>query len=235
MRYLIIDTETNALPDYNRPAEAEGQPRLAEFCGIIVDERGDTIDEWQRYIQPGIGPDGNDLWSMEPGATAINKITDEVLREKGVPVAEVLNWYKARVMFDLLPVVAFGAQFDTKIMRGELRRAEAVDCVAEHRAFNEDCDMFELTKNVCLMRQSRAFAKSIGRELVKAGANNKGWPKLTDWLDFMGVIYDKDSLHGAHADARATAAGFRLMLDQNFVPQPTVHYSKNYEAIKEAK
>jgi len=131
--------------------------------------------------------------------------------------------------------VAFGAQFDTKVMRGELRRREAINCEAEHRMFNEECDLFEQTFNTCLMRQARPFAKSIGRELVKAGGNNKGWPKLTDWLDFMGVIYDPATLHGAHADARATAAGFRLMLDENFAPAPSVHRSKDYDAIKEAK
>jgi DNA polymerase III epsilon subunit-like protein len=235
MKYLVIDTETNALPDYGRSAEAEGQPRLAEFCGIIVDEQGDTIEEWQRYVQPGIGPDGKDRWCMEPGATEVNKITDDLLREKGTSILEVLDWYVSRIIIDRMPVVAYGAQFDTKIMRGELRRAEALACETEQRAFNEECDLFEETLNTCLMRQARPFAKMIGREIVKAGGNNKGWPKLTDFCDFLGVIYDKDSMHGATADARAAATCFRLMLDQGFDPAPSIHRSKNYEAIKGAK
>jgi DNA polymerase III epsilon subunit-like protein len=229
MRYLIIDTETNKLPDYKRSAQAEGQPRLAEFAAIIVNEHGERIEpEYQNYIKP-------DGWTMEAEATSVNKITQEMLERSGVPVAEVLQWYMNRIIIDQLPVIAYGAQFDTKIMRGELRRREGVNAAIEHREENEDADLFEVTPNVCLMRQARPFAKLIGRELVKASGSNKGWPKLTDLCDFLGVIYDKESLHGALADARAAQTCFAVMVHQGFVPEPMVHYSKDYEAIKAAK
>jgi|SRR5882672_3193337 len=228
MRYMIIDTETNTLPDYKRSAEAEGQPRLAEFAAIIVDYDGEQIEEYQRYIQPH-------GWNMEAGATAVNKITNELLDTKGIPVEHVLDWYAERIVVNRLPVIAFGAQFDTKIMRGELRRREMVRAELEHRAVNEEADLFTRTPNVCLMRQARPFAKTIGRELVKAGANNKGWPKLTDLMNFLGIIYDPTQLHGALADCRGAEACFRLMLDQGFQPEPIVHFSKDYDAIKEAK
>lgn len=223
--FLVIDTESNGLFDYKRSAEAAEQPRLVEFAAILVDANGDKEEEFQRYILP-------DGWKMTPEATEVNGITDEMLREKGVPVAEVLDFYTTQILSGRA-VVAFAAQHDCKIMRGELRRREAIRADFEHRAMNEEADLFTRTPNVCLMRQARPFAKTIGRELVKAGANNKGWPKLTDLMNFLGVIYDPTSLHGALADCRGAEACFRLMLDQGFQPEPTVYFSK--DAIKGAQ
>lgn len=37
MKYLIIDTETTGLFDFSKPADGEGQPRLAQICMIEWD------------------------------------------------------------------------------------------------------------------------------------------------------------------------------------------------------
>ena len=71
--------------------------------------------------------------------------------------------------------------------------------------------MFEDTPNVCLMRSARPFAKQIGRELVKAGANNKGWPKLSDLCRFLEVAQDGE--HGGLFDARSTVACLKAMVE----------------------
>lgn len=217
MKFLIIDTETNGLPDYKRPADAPGQPRVAEFAGIIIDHNGEVDREYQRFIKPPSSEDGYD-WLMSPEATATNHITDEDLQTLGVPIEEVLTWYKDRIL-EGLPIVAFGAQFDCKMMRAEFRRAGWDD-------------LFERTPNICLMRSARPFAKLVGRELTKAGGSNRGWPKHTDLADFCGAIYDRETLHGALADARLSTVCFRYMLDHGFDAVPEVHHAKDYEAIR---
>lgn len=211
MKYLIIDTETNGVMDYKRPADAPGQPRVAEFAGILVDERGEVESEWQRYVLPS-------GWAMSPETTEINKITDETLIEQGVPVREVLEFYGDYIISGR-SIVAFGAQFDCKMMRAEFRHA-GMD------------DLFEQTRNVCLMRLCRGWAKGIGREIIKAGGSQKGWPKLTDLATFCGVPFNPDELHGALPDARLKAACFRYMLANGFDATPEVHRAKDYEAIK---
>jgi DNA polymerase III epsilon subunit-like protein len=211
MSYVVIDTETNGVMDYKRPADAEGQPRVAEFAAILLDDHGNVEAEFQRYIRP-------DGWGMSPETTEINGLTDALLNTEGVPIAMVLDAYASLIVAGRA-VVAFGAQFDCKMMRSEFRRA------------GRD-DLFERTPNICLMRSARPFAKQIGREIIKAGGNNKGWPKLSDLCAFLEVAQAKG--HSALDDARATAECFRIMLSLGFDPRPEVHHAKDYEAIKTA-
>jgi DNA polymerase-3 subunit epsilon len=211
MGYIVIDTETNGLMDYSRPAHAEGQPRVAEFAMLLLNDNRQVEGEFQRYIQP-------DGWVMNPETTAINGLTDEVLREQGASISEVVDIYTQHVL-DGRAVVAFGAQFDTKMMRAELRRA------------GRD-DLFEQTPNICLMFSARAFAKKIGRQIIKADGSQKGYPKLSDLCAFLEVEQGKE--HSALGDARSTAACFTAMVSLGFDPTPSVHHAKNYEAIKAA-
>lgn len=220
MPFLIIDTETNGLMDYKRPADAPGQPRVAEFAGILVDDKGEVEAEWQRYIRPPEDADGFE-WSMSDETTAVNKITQQMLVEQGTSIDVVLDFY-ATMILSGRTVVAFGAQYDCKMMRAEFRRA------------GQD-DLFERTPNICLMRECRTWAKTLGRDIVKAGGSNKGWPKLTDLATFCGVPFDETELHGALPDARLKAACFHYMLANGFDATGRVHHAKDYEAIRSAK
>lgn len=212
---MLFDTETNGLMDYKRPADAPGQPRVAEFAAILTDHRGNVLHEFQRYIKPPM-IDGVPEWTMTPEATEINGITDEMLQAEGVPIGIVLDFWQRQVLARYVPT-AYGAQFDCKMMRSELRRAELDD-------------LFEQTPNVCIMRAARPFAKQIGREIIKAGGNNKGWPKLSDLCAFLGVPQQKE--HGGLDDTRSLAACFKQMLELGFEPRPEVHHAKNYEEIR---
>lgn len=202
MSYVVIDCETNGLMDYKRPADADGQPRVAEFAAILLDDNGEVEAEFQRYVQP-------DGWTMSPETTEINGLTTEFLQRHGAPIAAVLDAYEGHILAGR-SVIAYGAQY--------------------RRATRDD--LFERTPNICLMRSARPFAKQIGREIIKAGGNNKGWPKLSDLCAFLDVIQGKE--HGALEDARSTAECFRRMLAAGFSPTPEVHHAKDYDAIKAA-
>lgn len=219
MSYLVIDTETSGLMDYKRPADAPGQPRVIEFAGVLLDDDARVQDTFHRFIRPPSSEDGYE-WMVTPEVTAIHGLTHEFLCDNGVPIKEVLEWYSTNILADR-SIVAFGAQFDCKMMRAELRRA-GMD------------DLFERTRNICLMRSARPFAKTIGRELVKAGGNNKGWPKLSDLCAFLG-IEPQEQAHSAINDALVTALCFAKMLGLGFDATPEVHHAKNYEEIRNAK
>ena len=90
MKYVALDTEGSGLFDYTKPADAEGQPRLAELAMIFVNDDLEVEGTYQAYVQP-------DGWEMQPGATKENGLTTEFLREKGVAVADVLCAYSAAI------------------------------------------------------------------------------------------------------------------------------------------
>lgn len=182
--YAIIDTEGSGLFKYKDadgkpvPADAEGQPRLAQLAIIYTDENFEIQRVYDGYVRP-------DGWKMEPDAAAINGLTDEFLNKHGMPVVEVLNEYQNAIAAGRV-VVAFNAQHDTKQLRGELRRA-GLD------------DMFEETRNICVMRGS------AGCGMRPDG--KKTWPKLEHIAAFLAVdnAHPHKALNDAEIAWRAAA------------------------------
>lgn len=201
MKYLIIDTETSGLFDFSKPADADGQPRLCGLTMIPVDQDTgfEVTDGYTVLIQPS-------GWTISPEITAINGLTTEKCAAEGVPVREALQAYTSLVL-DGHVVVAYNAQFDTKVMRGEFRRA-GMD------------DLFEQTPNICVMRA----CKSLGVE--KAGPKKGGFPKLSDACrHFFGK--EPAEQHTSLADATSCLLVFKRLHEAGKLPQPEVHYAKN--------
>lgn len=197
--YLPLDTETSGLPLYTEvingkkttvPADDPRQPRLAQAYMGFVDENMDLIREFDGYVKP-------DGWHMEPGASKVNGLTDEFLMEHGRPIAEILDVYEEAIAEGVI-VVAHNAQFDCKIMRGELRRAKR-------------SDHFEATKQFCTMR---------GWSAAKGG----GWQKFDNLCDLLSVEH-KDH-HRATGDGRALLGVMRHFRRLEIPIVGKVHESK---------
>lgn len=198
-RYLIIDTETSGLFDFRKPADHEGQPRLAEFSAIEADENLNETGDYSALVKP-------DGWEISPEVTAINGLTTERCEAEGVPLELVLAYYTARIHEGYV-VVAFNAQYDTKVVRGELRRLGLPD-------------LFEVTPNICAMRA----CGGIGIE--KAGAKKGGFPKLTDaYRHFFHT--EMANAHSAGGDVRACFEVFRKLMAIGAAPPAQIHYAKN--------
>lgn len=135
-KYLVFDTETTGLPDMKQPADAVGQPRLASIAMLFVSPAFDIQCEWFSLVLP-------DGWGMGAEASAINGLTTERLAADGLSVRYALEIY-ARAIDEGRTVVAHNVVFDTKIMRGELRRA-GMD------------DRYARTSTVCTMTHGRRF------------------------------------------------------------------------------
>ena len=197
MKYAVIDTETSGLFDFSKPAEAEGQPRLASLAVILLDENLVETERKNIFIKP-------DGWKLTPEVMAVNGLTNEYLVENGIPVSDALSYYSA-IIESGYAIVAFNAQFDTKVMRGELRRAGKPD-------------MFETTPNICVMRAATDIVKSP----KKSGSGYK-FPKLSEATSHFGI--KQEYQHSAMGDADAAAHVFRKLKALGACPDPEVHYA----------
>jgi DNA polymerase III subunit epsilon len=203
--YLIFDTETSTLPNWSLPADHPDQPRLAEIALICIDAELRPISEIAMLVKA-------DGWRMDPMATAVNRITDAMLEAEGQPLALALDLYGEAIEAGFV-AVAFGARFDTKIMRGELRRA------------GRD-DLFEKTPNICLMDASKPLCKLPPTDRMMAtGRKTFKTPNLAEaYRHFVGEEFP--DAHRALPDAKAALAIFMVMKGANLCPEPRINYAK---------
>jgi DNA polymerase-3 subunit epsilon len=201
MKYAVLDVETTGLFDFSKPADADGQPRLCALTILPCSDTFEPNDEPEYSVL--VKPDG---WEVSPDITAINGLTTERCEAEGVPLADVLAEY-SRIVADGYVIVAYNAQFDTKVMRGELRRAGLPD-------------LFETTPNICAMRSCQPLS------IEKAGAKKGGMPKLSDaYRHFFHS--EPPAQHTSRADALSCMAIARELLKIGALKAPDVHYAKN--------
>lgn len=193
--YCIFDTETSGLFDFSKPADADGQPRIASIAMIAADENLNLVAATSVLIQP-------DGWEMSSEAESVNGLSQRLLNEHGVPVREVLWRYAAEIDRGAV-VVAHNAQYDTKIMRGEMRRA-GLD------------DRYEQTRTICTMRAMTDICR-----IPKPSGRGLKWPKLSESLMYC-FGRDHANAHGALPDAMATLDLLRWMRSNGCMPQPTI-------------
>jgi DNA polymerase-3 subunit epsilon len=206
-KYVVFDTETTGLFLFRDkatgetvPADDPRQPRMASFAAIVTDENGSIIDTHKMFIKP-------DGWSIDgTKASEINGLTDAFLNEQGVPVSEVLDLWTGWIEQGLI-VAAFNAQFDCKMMRAELRRADRDD-------------LFEETANICLMRALAPY-KDEGLCILR------GYVKLEVACEYFGIT--NVDAHDAMSDAIATTEILRKLIADDRVPYAKVHFAKAKE------
>lgn len=201
---IVVDTETSGRFDFKRSADAEGQPRLAQIAMLLIDDEDGSIEsEHSFYIKP-------DGWTMEAEASAVNGLTDEFLRDHGVPVRDAMEAYSQAILSGRY-LIAFNAQWDAKMCRAELRRAGMPD-------------LFEQTRNVCVMRKANGI-------ILKEGGK-KGWPSLERCREVLGL--SSDGAHGAVKDARDALAVWLYLRSQGVDLMPEIHHHAHVDEIRAA-
>lgn len=198
MKYLVIDTETTGLFDFKLPADAPGQPRLAHLAMILVDENLAEEARTDLYVKP-------DGWTMPAEASAVNGLTDEFLQENGLSIRAVLDVYADEVKSGRA-VVAFNAQYDLKVMRGEFRRLGLPD-------------LFTETPNICVMRPMTALCQIPRR----TGGGFK-FPTLTEALSHFGYAFT--DAHRAMSDAEGALVVMTELRKLGALPEAAIHYAK---------
>lgn len=221
-RYLVIDTETTGLPPRAEkgappiPADDPRQPRLASFAAIVCDDMGRPMPSFARRRHL-IKPAG---WSMayfddlaraegKKPASEVNGLTDAILQAEGIPVSDVLEYYSAEIHAGLI-VVAHNAVFDTKIMRGELRRAGFPD-------------LFEQTRNICTMKALKPYVDE-----GKIYSSGFGRVSLENACKYFGI--EQPEAHEAMSDAENCRAILEILIADGRCPEPGITLSKNRAA-----
>ena len=188
-QFVVFDTETSGLPDWNSPADSLGQPRVASAALIFLNADFQVEHEVYRLVKP-------DGWVMPEEVERINGLSTERLEAEGAPIGEILDDY-AMAIDEGRIIVAHNAQFDTKMMRGELRRAQRSD--------RKEC-----TKSLCTMRGLTQACQLPGRSGFK-------FPRLHEATR---IILGEPELEGAHnalIDARACMRLLLAMRDLNML------------------
>lgn len=204
--YLIVDCETSHLFDYSKPADAPGQPRLAQL-GLIHVNSSFQIEAEHEFL---IKPEG---WEMSAEATEKTGLTTEYLKEHGMPITEALALYDAGIVARRV-VAGFNVNFDLKMCRAELRRAAMEDRYLQ-------------TRNLCLMWSTRAI---VGARDAKG---NVKIPKLEEACAFFGISQPK--AHSALADAHSAYQLMLKLVNRGALPEPKSPYDKKPKKAKAAK
>jgi DNA polymerase III subunit epsilon len=204
---VIIDTESNGLFDYSKPAEAEGQPRMAALAMIFCNDNLDVVDEIDVLVRP-------EGWQMTEEATRVNGLSTEKLMDLGIPIKSVLPSY-VRAVESGRVFVGHNVRHDLKLCRAELRLAGMPD-------------LFEHTQNICTMRASVGVCK-----IPKAKGGGYKFPKLAEAYRHF-FKRDFDFPHSALADARACLAIFRKLNEIGCCPEAAVHFAQEGTRAGEA-
>ncbi len=175
--YLYQDTETTDLLDFKLDLHHASQPRICALAATLASPDEGVIDELDVLIIP-------DKWIIEPGAAAVNGLTLEMCRKKGIPMVEALARYnalKARATHR----VGWNISYDKRMLA---REAKIYDI--EHNS--EGVGSIDLCQ----------IARPICRVPNRNGINGFKLPKLTEaYPIIMG-----EPLHGAHTAIEDTRA-----------------------------
>lgn len=205
---LFVDTETTGLPLRSKPVSAPGQPHITEL-GFILDIQGreamvvDTLiypDKWMQKRDS----DGNLTGRLiDPIASEITGITEDMCFEKGIPIADAIDAYMiAAGLADF--IVAHNTAFDGPQMEMELVRLNpSVSPSSVHAGKPLFCTMKKLTP-ICQIpkRDTRSGTRRAAND-----SNNWKWPKLEEAY-FYFFKEKMEKAHSAIHDIRNTRKVF---------------------------
>lgn len=173
--FLFQDTETTGLLDYKKDLMDFSQPRICALAASLTDEDGSIIEEMDVLIKP-------DGWTIEPGAAAVNGLSEEICEAGGIPIKQALerfNELKAKCKTR----VGANVSYDKRMLLREARIA----------GIDHNSDGLE---SLCVLQMSKPFVPlAPGRRL----------PKLVEaYQYFMG--HEMPGAHTAMGDVRAVQA-----------------------------
>lgn len=220
-RSIICDTEGTGLFRHHNIVNGEkvtarsdepGQPRMAEFAAVLLDEHFNVDSTYQQYIIPRgwQNDDGSPMRVMPHQAQAVHGLSMDFLHEHGKSVEEALDLYTGAIITGRI-LIGYNQQHDGRQIRAELRRA------------GRD-DMFEKTPNICAMRSMQAAGLKVKKLNGKGG-----FPRLIDAAAHIGIAYPEDKRHSALEDALVTAQVAKWLHERGLLLPAAVHYSSTFE------
>lgn len=184
---LSYDVETTGLPDFTKPSDAPGQPRICQLAMALFNPAG----EIQAHYEGLVFPDG---WEIPDAVVAIHGITTETCRKLGKPIKEVLANFQAMALKGA-ELVGYNPFFDDKMIRGEMFRAGM-------RIRNEPY-VLDAIPTVNLQPPATALCKLAPTDAMMAsGRKSSKTAKLGEATQVL-LKRKLDRAHDAMADVRA--------------------------------
>jgi DNA polymerase III epsilon subunit-like protein len=186
MKYLFFDLETTGLPErrvstygsYFPPREFAhyNECRVVTIAWIIYQDEQKLKESY--YI---VYPDG---FVSSQRALEVHKITDEIAREKGIPLLQILKEFES----DLVTcdqILSYNLEFDFNVLLAECWRYKVRTLIKRMKA----CD------NCCIMIKSKT-------EIGIIGGVNKRYYKLEEVYRHLFGNKEFQTSHNALDDTR---------------------------------
>jgi DNA polymerase-3 subunit epsilon len=195
----IVDVETTGLPTFRLPADDPSQPRIASIAAALLQE--DPAAEpviMHRLIRP-------DGWVMpaELVEKLGNGLWQHVLDAEGVPIDEALEEFLG--LLDRAEVLAaYGIMFDTKMLRGELRRAGRPD-------------LFGTKPEFCVLKEATNQCKIAPTDAMMA--TGRTWSKSAKLSEACEILLGRkhEGAHDALNDVLTTVDLYRLFAGKGLI------------------
>ena len=195
MRIIVFDTETTGLPKDRKadPAKTELFPYVCQISWLIYDDRLKRIVKVSNKIIKL--PEGETIPDV---CVKIHGITNEIMREKGENMKEVLmeftkDWMDSHIL------VAHNLEFDNKVLQAEYYRNNMINWLGRHRKIE-----------YCTMKHGKKFT-SIWKPSYYSNKMYQKPPKLVE-LHLELFKENPANLHNALIDVYVCFRCFHQMI-----------------------
>lgn len=209
-RILVLDTETSGLPKSRRasPASFEKWPRIVQIGAILYkcpyeNRPGRILKRYSKMIRPN-------GWEIHPEAVKVHKITDQIAREKGEPIHNVLNDI-TELASQAHAICCHNVRFDVPVILAEYFRAGKI-------TRSIDCPVGSLPA-ICTMEIGKKLCRMLTEGTRKNGDTYLYYksPKLSEMYTFLTQKEFQGRFHDALEDCEATTEILEI-LTQKHVP-----------------
>ncbi len=186
--FLIFDTETTGFPSKGLSRNDPRQARICQLAFVLLDKNFRCLEQFSSFIKP-------DGWTISAGASQATGITDEMCREKGKPMAQIIPILEHAITYNATKVVAHNIALDSRL----------VDIESQQYTYD-----WNHPRMVCTMQLMTPICKLPSKRMTHK------WPKLIEAYEYLfGEKFD--GAHDALADVIATARVFRWLVENRHV------------------
>lgn len=193
---LIFDFETTGLPNFRLPADDPSQPRICQVGAALIEAEGEPLAKIDCIIRP-------DGWTIPFDAAQIHGITTERAESEGLALNGVMDIFE-RAWEQAAVEASYGMLFDTKMLRGELRRLGREDRFGQKPEF-------------CVLNACRPACKMAPTDrMMAAGYRDNKPPKLAEACQ---ILLDRkhEKAHTAIGDVMVTVDLYRWLAKRGLV------------------
>tara|TARA_B110000879_G_scaffold208890_1_gene295388 strand:- start:1038 stop:1760 length:723 start_codon:yes stop_codon:yes gene_type:complete len=195
-RFLVFDVETSGLlPNKRGTANSlpiTAYPYILQLSFAIYDlTEKKIIRQYDSYV------DIPDDIRISEFVTNLTGITNEICKEKGKPIVEVLEQFYEAYMF-CEGIVAHNLDFDEKMVMVELERNRPAIMEKAPYCFMTFNTMYEKVHGIdryCTMKKGTEICNILVESKYPGRAPSKKWPKL---IELYGILFDGATVEGLH-------------------------------------